>query len=198
MKPDSSGPATAMPAPTMAAVAISSTGLSPRTRSAKAAAIKPRQLAMVPSSPKRTARRGADGASRPISSTGRAVVRLTRPRLRSSASAIRSISGAKEVIPGRKLMAASTRASMSSQRDGLFTANPESGAEKRVGHPTPASGLPASFSDFSVRFLAEHLHRHRGHLVIDHLRITLLGFPGHAPLLVGQDHEHAFGNLPID
>ena len=80
---------------------------------------------MVRSRPKRTARRGANGASSPISSTGKAVVRLITLRLRLSSSAMRSINGANEVMPGRRLMAASTRASMSSQRDGFFTVNPE-------------------------------------------------------------------------
>src|SRR5690606_22629746 len=103
-----------------------------------------RQQVMVRSRPKRTARRGASGASRPMHKTGKAVVRLIRPRLSDSSAAMRSISGAKEVMPGRRLIAANTSASISRARDTGFTVHPAARRPIRPGQqpypPMDASG----------------------------------------------------------
>ncbi|MNE26685.1 hypothetical protein D3C80_1200630 [compost metagenome] len=120
INPDSKGPAIAIAAPSSTALAISSALDCPARRSSKATAITPMHKAMVRSSPTRNARRGATGASSPIQSTGNAVVRLIRLRLNASSSAIRSISGAREVMPGRRLIAATTSASNSRALDGTF------------------------------------------------------------------------------
>ena len=124
IKPDSKGPATAMAAPSNTALPIRIALACPTARSNSATAITAIQRAMVRSSPRRIASRGANGASKPMHNTGSAVVRLIRLRLKASSSAIRSISGAREVIPGRKLIAARIRPSNSRARGKGFTVNP--------------------------------------------------------------------------
>jgi hypothetical protein len=142
MKPDSSGPATAMAAPRAMALAISTALWCAARRASRARAISAMHNTMVRSSPQRSARRGASGASRPMHSTGSAVVRLMKLRLSDSSAAIRSISGAREVMPGRRLIAASTRATSSRARGTGFTDYPRSERQAgRIGHPTPAGPL---------------------------------------------------------
>ncbi|MNP37509.1 hypothetical protein D3C76_1309630 [compost metagenome] len=141
MKPESSGPATAMPAPMATALPISTALAWLARRARRATPISTRQAVITRSRPKRTARRGARGANRPMQSTGKAVVRLIRLRLRDSSRAMRSISGAREVMPGRRLMAASTSASISSARERGFTVGP-SGLAIRPGEKPYSPGPP--------------------------------------------------------
>ena len=70
-----------------------------------------------------------------MQSTGKAVVRLMTPRPNERSAAIRSIKGARDVIPGRRLIAASIMASRGSRGSGVFTGDPNERQPTTLGEP---------------------------------------------------------------